>query len=53
MKKHLTENLEIRSIIFEGLKDNEGYCPCIYDDTCNLSRNFLEHESSLPLLYYL
>lgn len=31
MKKHLTENLEIRSIIFEGLKDNKGYCPCIYE----------------------
>jgi len=31
MKKHLTEDLEIRSIIFEGLKDNEGYCPCIYE----------------------
>ncbi len=30
MKKHLTPNLEIRSCIFEGLKENDGYCPCIF-----------------------
>lgn len=29
MKKHLTDNLEIREVVFEGLKTNKGYCPCI------------------------
>lgn len=29
MKKHLTEDLELRSYIFEGLKANKSYCPCV------------------------
>lgn len=29
MKIHLTEDLELREIIRQGLKDNDGYCPCI------------------------
>lgn len=29
MKIHVTENKELASIIREGLKENNGYCPCI------------------------
>lgn len=30
MKKHFTSDEEIKSLILEGLKENNGYCPCIY-----------------------
>lgn len=30
MKKHLTDDIELREIIFTGLKENNGYCPCIF-----------------------
>ena len=29
MKKRLTDDLEIREYILEGLKNNKGYCPCV------------------------
>ena len=31
MKKNFTDDLELRNIILQGLKDNQGYCPCIYE----------------------
>ena len=31
MKKHFTDNIEIKTIVLQGLKDNHGYCPCIYN----------------------
>ena len=31
MKKHFTEDIELKNIILQGLKDNQGYCPCIYN----------------------
>lgn len=31
MKKHLTDDLEIRASVTEGLKENDGYCPCVYE----------------------
>lgn len=30
MKLHATTNKELAKIIREGLKENDGYCPCIY-----------------------
>lgn len=30
MKKHLNPNKEIVELILEGLKNNNSYCPCIY-----------------------
>lgn len=30
MKKHFTDNEEIKKIVLDGLKENDGYCPCIY-----------------------
>lgn len=30
MKFHLNPDNEIVSIVRTGLKENEGYCPCIY-----------------------
>ena len=29
MKLHVTDNIEIRQYVREGLKKNEGYCPCV------------------------
>lgn len=29
MKVHVTQNEELKQIIRQGLKDNDGYCPCI------------------------
>ena len=29
MKQHITNNVEIKNIVLQGLKQNEGYCPCI------------------------
>lgn len=29
MKQHITNNAEIKNIVLQGLKQNEGYCPCI------------------------
>lgn len=29
MKIHVTDNLELANLIRQGLKENEGYCPCI------------------------
>jgi len=29
MKRHLTDDLEIREYVLEGLKNNDGYCPCV------------------------
>lgn len=31
MKVKVTDNEEIRALIRQGLKDNDGYCPCIYE----------------------
>ena len=30
MRKQLTDDIELRNLILAGLKENEGYCPCIY-----------------------
>lgn len=29
MKIHVTSDEELKQIIRQGLKDNDGYCPCI------------------------
>lgn len=29
MKIHVTQDKELAAIIRQGLKDNDGYCPCI------------------------
>ena len=29
MKVHVTDDLEVRMYVREGLKNNEGYCPCV------------------------
>lgn len=29
MKIHATSNEELKQIICQGLKNNDGYCPCI------------------------
>ncbi len=29
MKKHFTDDLELRQAILERLKNNGGYCPCV------------------------
>ena len=29
MKIHVTTNEELKNIIKQGLKENDGYCPCI------------------------
>ena len=29
MKQHITNNVEIKNIVLQGLKQNKGYCPCI------------------------
>lgn len=29
MKQHITDNTEVKNIVLQGLKQNEGYCPCI------------------------
>ena len=31
MKKHLNPDKEIVEIVAQGLKENQGYCPCIYN----------------------
>ena len=31
MKYHITDNKTIKDIISRGLRENEGYCPCIYE----------------------
>lgn len=30
MKIHVTDNKKLAEMIRQGLKDNDGYCPCIY-----------------------
>lgn len=30
MKVHITEDKELAATIRSALKENEGYCPCIY-----------------------
>ena len=30
MKVHINPDKEIVAMIRQGLKDNEGYCPCVY-----------------------
>ena len=35
MKKHLTEDIELREIVLKGLKENDGYCPCVYNSKGN------------------
>ena len=39
MKMHFTENLDIKNFVCQGLKENEGYCPCIFQ-----SRGKLEYK---------
>lgn len=29
MKVHVTSNEELKQLIRHGLKDNDGYCPCV------------------------
>ena len=29
MKIHVTDNNELKNLIRQGLKDNDGYCPCV------------------------
>lgn len=31
MKFHITENKEIIDAVRKGLKENDGYCPCVYE----------------------
>lgn len=31
MKAHLTDDIEIKNLVLNGLKDNHGYCPCVYN----------------------
>lgn len=31
MKKHFTDDNEIKEMVLDGLKKNSGYCPCIMD----------------------
>ncbi len=31
MKKHFTDDIEIKEMVLDGLKKNGGYCPCILD----------------------
>ena len=35
MKQHLNPDPEIVKVIIEGLKNNESYCPCIYNSKGN------------------
>lgn len=35
MKIHVSDNKELVQIIRQGLKDNDGYCPCIYQSKGN------------------
>ena len=30
MRLHVTDNKELVEIIRQGLKENDGYCPCIF-----------------------
>ncbi len=29
MKKHFTNDIEIKEVVLEGLKLHHGYCPCV------------------------
>lgn len=29
MKIHVTDNKELKQLIRKGLKENDGYCPCV------------------------
>lgn len=31
MKLHVSDNKELVEIIRQGLRDNDGYCPCIFN----------------------
>lgn len=31
MKKHFTDDIEIKEMVLDGLKKNGGYCPCIME----------------------
>lgn len=31
MKFHITENIELVESIRKALKENDGYCPCVYE----------------------
>ena len=35
MKKHLTDDIELREYIFEGLRNNKSYCPCVVNSLGN------------------
>ena len=30
MKVHVTEDKELQTVIRQGLKENDGYCPCVF-----------------------
>ena len=30
MRLHVTEDKELAAVIRQGLKENDGYCPCVY-----------------------
>lgn len=30
MRLHVTEDKDLAAMIRQGLKENDGYCPCIY-----------------------
>lgn len=30
MKMHVSDNKDRVAVVRQGLKDNDGYCPCIY-----------------------
>jgi len=30
MRLHVTEDKELAAMIRQGLKENDGYCPCVY-----------------------
>lgn len=31
MKVHSTSNVELRKMIVAGLRENDGFCPCVID----------------------
>lgn len=35
MKIHITTNEKIKEIIKKGLKENDGYCPCVVNSRNN------------------
>ena len=48
MKVHINPNKEIVNMIRQGLRENDGYCPCIYESKGKIEykcmcKDFLEN----------